>query len=135
MRSTAGTQGVVRAAHCNELYVGSLCVATATANHIAASSPEAVTFVNTGVKTKGGGEEDRACSEYMAGLIQNEPVDLDTIESEVRQSSAAARFTGSGTSELPAADLEQVVRFDLFDFVMKVQHRRGQLVLSLLDRG
>ena len=92
MRSTAGTQGVVRAAHAEKMYVGSLCVASATAASIRADDPDSVTFVNTGVKPKGGGEEDVACSNYIAGLIQGEVPDLTQIEQQVRGSGAAARF-------------------------------------------
>jgi 2-phosphosulfolactate phosphatase len=131
MRSTAGTQGVVGAAHADELYVGSLSVAKATATSIRALGPQVVTFINTGVRHRGGGEEDIACSNYIASLLLDEPVDSGEIEKQVRASKAAARFTGADDSDLPASDLEYATRFDQFSFAMKVASKDNHLVLSV----
>ena len=131
MRSTAGTQGVVGAAHADDLYVGSLSVAGATAKSISALNPQAVTFINTGVKPKGGGEEDIACSNYIASLLLDEPMDLGEIEKQVRASGAASRFSGLDDSDLPAADLEYATQVDQFSFAMKVSKESNFLVLSV----
>jgi len=130
MRSTAGTQGVVAAAHADELYVGSLSVATATANSIVATNPQKVTFINTGVRPKGGGEEDIACSDYIASLMRGQPLDVAEIDQRLRASSAAARFVGPEDSDLPASDLEYAANIDRFSFTMKISTKEGQAVLS-----
>jgi len=132
MRSTAGTQGVVGAAHADELYVGSLSVAQATATSISALNPQAVTFINTGVRPNGGGEEDIACSNYIASLLLAQPMELGVIDQQVRASGAAARFTGSDESDLPASDLEYATRVDQFSFAMKVTRKKNNLVLSVV---
>ena len=54
MRSTAGTQGVVGAAHADELYVGSLSVAKATAASIRVLNPQVVTFIKNRLLGWGG---------------------------------------------------------------------------------
>ena len=131
MRSTAGTQGVVAAAHAEDLYVGSLSVATATARSIVASNPQMVTFINTGVRPKGAGEEDIACSDYIASLLRGEPLDVAVIDQRLRAASAAARFTGADDSDLPASDVEYASRIDQFSFTMKVSRKAGHLVLSV----
>ena len=130
MRSTAGTQGVVAAAHADELYVGSLSVAIATANSIVATNPQKVTFINTGVRPKGGGEEDIACSDYIASLMRGEPLDVSEIDCRLRASSAAGRFIGPEDSDLPASDLEYAANIDRFSFTMKISTKDGQRVLS-----
>jgi 2-phosphosulfolactate phosphatase len=131
MRSTAGTQGVVGAAHADDLYVGSLSVAGATAKSISALNPQAVTFINTGVRPKGGGEEDIACSNYIASLLLAEPIELGEIRKQVRESGAASRFIGSRNPDLPANDLEYATRVDQFSFAMKVARKENHLVLSV----
>ena len=113
------------------MYVGSLSVATATAKSISALNPQAVTFINTGVRPKGGGEEDIACSNYIARLLLAEPIELGEIKKQVRESGAASRFIGSRNPDLPANDLEYATRVDQFSFAMKVARKENHLVLSV----
>ena len=69
MRTTAGTQGVVLAAHASELYVASLSVASATARRLRAAEGDIVTFIETGRRGADGGEEDVACADLITGLL------------------------------------------------------------------
>ena len=122
-RTTAGTQGATLATSAHTLLVSSLCVARATADHIRSLNPDQVTFVETGVKTSGGGEEDTACADYLAGLLDGSAPDRVEIEQRVRQSEAARKFVGPDDSVFPAADLEEALRFDDFDFAMQAPTR------------
>jgi 2-phosphosulfolactate phosphatase len=63
LRTTAGTQGVVLAQTAAHLYVASLSVATATAKSIKKLEHESITFADTGIKSKGSGDDDIACSD------------------------------------------------------------------------
>ncbi|MEM7562030.1 MAG: 2-phosphosulfolactate phosphatase [Pseudomonadota bacterium] len=130
MRSTAGTQGVVAAADASEIYVASLSVGVSTAAALARDKPEKITFINTGAKAKGGGEEDVACSDYISQLAEHLSPQKSDIEHRVRNSGAAKRFVGGEDSDLPAADLEYASRFDVFTFVMKIVRQEDQLVLK-----
>lgn len=129
LRTTAGTQGVVRAAHAEHLFVASLSVATPTADIIKTLSPDRVTFVNTGVRTKGGGEEDIACSAFIASLIQEDPISTADIQARVKTSSAAAKFSNPDNPDFPHADLAHALIFDQFRFAMKVSRTGDRLIL------
>jgi 2-phosphosulfolactate phosphatase len=129
LRTTAGTQGVVLAEQADHLFVTSLCVATSTAQHIRALNPEVVTFVETGVRAKGGGEEDSACADYIASLLLNSPVCVSDIQKSVLESSAAKKFLNIESPDFPKADLEHALMVDSFQFAMKVERVDNLLVL------
>ena len=116
LRTTAGTQGVVLANQANQLFVTSLCVATSTAHTIRALNPEVVTFVETGVKPRGGGEEDSACADYITSLLLGSPISVADIHNRVLQSRAAAKFLNSESFDFPEADLEHALKIDCFKF-------------------
>ena len=130
LRTTAGTQGVVLAKHARQLFVTSLCVAKSTANHVRALNPEVVTFVETGVKPKGGGEEDSACADYITSLLLESPISVTDIQNRVLQSRAAAKFRNSGSFDFPKTDLEHALRNDCFQFSMTVERSGNLLILK-----
>jgi len=129
-RTTAGTQGVVLATGAERLLAASLCVASATCEYIKSLNPPSVTFVETGARGSGSGDEDIACADYMAGLLDGTPPGLDEIERRVRNSRAAQKFVGDNRSVFPRADLEQALKVDCFDFAMEAHRRDGQIVLK-----
>ena len=106
--------------HADHLFAASLCVASATADCIGALNPEVVTFVETGVRTKGGGEEDVACADYITSLLLDAPLNLMDIQNRVLKSRAAAKFSSPGNHNFPGADLEHALKIDRFSFGMKV---------------
>jgi 2-phosphosulfolactate phosphatase len=133
LRTTAGTQGVVLAQSATHLYVASLCVATATAESIRKLEPESITFVDTGVKSKGGGEEDIACSDYITSIIDESPLSISNVQNRVRVSRAASKFSGPGNADFPKSDLELSLKIDRFSFAMKVLREDNCLILRTAD--
>lgn len=129
MRSTAGTQGTVRVNGADRLFAASLSVASATARLIKGLNPGFVTFVETGVQAKGGGEEDVACSDYIASLLLERPTNPTDIRNRVINSRAAAKFSNSGQPDFPATDLEHALKIDQFAFAMEVKRAGDLLVL------
>ena len=119
-RTTAGTQGAVLARGADHLFAASLCVATATARRIKALDPEVVTFVETGVRERGGGEEDTACADYIESVLLEEPCGTGEILSRVRRSKAARKFCEAKNENFPRADLDCALQIDKFSFAMKV---------------
>jgi 2-phosphosulfolactate phosphatase len=132
-RTTAGTQGVVLATKADHLFAASLCVGAHTAMYIETLSPKIVTFVETGVRTKGGGDEDVACSDYIAGCLLGTPPKFADIRNKVLNSSAACKFTGTDNSDFPRADVEHALMIDRFDFAMEVKRRNDLLVLKSVN--
>ncbi len=117
-RSSAGTQGVVRATSADRVLTASFAVAGATA---AALTGEArISFCVTGAHSGRDGEEDRACGEYIAALLTADgPVDPAPFTDRVAASDAAALFTEPG-SDLPPDDVPYAQVVDRFDFAMEV---------------
>ena len=134
-RGPLQTQGVVLAIAAERLLAASLCVASATCEYIKSLNPPSVTFVETGARGGGSGDEDIACADYMAGLLDGTPPELDQIERRVRNSRAAQKFVGDNRSVFPRADLEEALKVDCFDFAMEAHRRNGQLVLKAVRHG
>jgi 2-phosphosulfolactate phosphatase len=135
MRTTAGTQGVVLAANARDIYVTSLCVATATANAIRENNPATVTFVETGRRAKDGGEEDCACADYIASLLLNVSTNIPEIQNRVLESAAAAKFLDVEGFDFPKADLQLALQVDRYTFAMKVEKIDNLSVLKPINLG
>ena len=133
LRTTAGSQGAVLAAHAKDIYVASLGVATPTAFSIKELSPKIVTFVETGVRTKGGGEEDIACADYIASLLLKTPLDTNGIQNRVLSSRAATKFTEPDEGNFPESDLKHALEIDRSKFAMKALRIDNRLVLKTTD--
>lgn len=129
LRTTAGTQGAVLATRADHLFVASLVVASATSEYIKALNPDVVTFVETGVKAEGGGEEDVAGADYISSLILDSPIDFAQVKERVLSSRAAAKFADPERPAFPSADLDCVLQVDRFPFAMKVEREHGRPVL------
>lgn len=129
-RTTAGTQGVVRSIRADTLLVASLCVALPTSDYIKRLDPEAVTFVETGVRATGGGEEDVVCADYIAGLLLGIPTSQTDIRSRVLSSEAARKFADDQRPDFPKSDLEYALMIDCFDFAMEVRTQNQLRVLK-----
>jgi 2-phosphosulfolactate phosphatase len=128
-RTTAGTQGVVRSTRADPLFVASLSVASATASAVARSAKGTVTFVETGVGHTGGGDEDVACADYIAGLLLGAPPSATEVAERVAGSGHASLFSHPEFPEFPAADLQCALEIDRFPFSMQVSREDGLLVL------
>lgn len=110
-RTSAGTQGLVAwAPHATRTYAASFLNVTATAEAVLQGPHEDVVCVLTGVDDRDG-DEDRACAEYLAGLIEGRAVDVESHVSRVRTSDAARAF-GPDSDDLPLADITIATRID-----------------------
>lgn len=126
-RSSAGTQGVVRAVKARTLFGASFVCAAATARAVLALNPRRVTLVVTGVRADNGGDEDLACAEYLAGLLRGEAPDAAPYLRRVRESQNAGLFTDPANPDFPAEDLVLCTQLDRFDFALPVRRVDGLL--------
>lgn len=128
-RTSAGTQGVARSRNADQMLVASFVCAAATVRAIRRLVDTTVTFVVTGVDDRRDGEEDRACSEYLAALVRGEEPDPEPYLRRVWASTAARRFLDDAQPEFPVADLELATQVDRFDLAMSVSRDRGRDVI------
>lgn len=128
-RSSAGTQGVVRATAATQVLTASFAVAAATARALSDVHP--IAFCVTGADARRDGEEDRACAEYIAALLSEGPdVDPAPYVARVATSTAGALFLSAQRPDLPPEDVAFAQEVDRFDFAMHVHRQDDRHLLS-----
>jgi 2-phosphosulfolactate phosphatase len=129
-RTTAGTQGVVLSQNANPLLAASFCTARATVDFIRRFDPGEVTFVLTGLRTGGWGDEDAACADYMEALFNGKSLELEPLFERVRNSAPGRQFTDPNSVDFPLQDLEYCLSVDRFPFAMQVEREDGLHILQ-----
>jgi len=134
-RTSAGTQGLVRAAgRADTLFAASFACATATAQAVRALRPGGLTFVATGVDHRDG-DEDLACADYIAALVlAGEPIDPEPFVARVATSDAARSFL-TGNPDFPRTDVTAAMRVDSVGFAMRAEVHDDHPVLTAHHPG
>jgi 2-phosphosulfolactate phosphatase len=128
-RTSAGTQGTVRAEKAAHLFGASFVVAAATARAVRALRPAEVTLVPTGLRPADSADEDFALADYLSALLQGLTADPAPYLARVQRSDAGQKFLDPAQPEFPAADLDYCLQLDRFDFAMPITREDGLLVL------
>ncbi len=133
-RTSAGTQGVVRATGAEHLFAGSFAVAGATARAIQKRAPRSVTFVITGAEPEDArfGIEDRACAEYMAALLRGETPDWRDYmnwEPDLRAVHHLERLPQPLLGQFEA-DLVLCQIIDTYPWAMAIRRSEGLLIME-----
>lgn len=129
-RTSAGTQGPVRARRASALFGASFVVAAATARSILALRPAEVTLVVTGDRPDDPGDEDWACAEYLDALLRGESPYPAPFLARARRSLAAEKFLDPAQADFPLADLDCCLQLDRFNFAMPVEREEKLLILK-----
>lgn len=124
-RTTSGTQGVIRCDNGDVILAASFCVAGATAHFIMSRSPKEVTFVATGVRPGGWGDEDLACADYIEQVLGGRSPKFEPYQARVRESMPGRMFADPLQTDFPEEDLEHSLQLDRFNFAMPVK-KQGQ---------
>jgi len=119
-RTTSGTQGVVRSRNADKVLTASFCNVGATINFITGQAPDSVSFVNTGVRPGGWGDEDQACADYIESKLTGQNHSPDKYLERVRNSTPGIFFLDPKYQEFPQEDLDCALKINKFDFVMEV---------------
>lgn len=128
-RTSAGTQGVVLSQSANPLLAASFCTARATVDFIRRIDPSELTFILTGLRTGGWGDEDAACADYMEAMFKGETLELEPLFERVRNSTPGRQFTDQNSPDFPLQDLEYCLLVDRFSFAMQVGREDGLHIL------
>jgi 2-phosphosulfolactate phosphatase len=132
-KTTAGTVGAVAAKAAEHLYCAAFLTASATAAAIRDSGAGEVYYVITG--SDGAAEEDRACAEYIAALVQDAETDVTLFLRRARESNAARlirRRVEAGSAGVHEGDIAACLDPNRFDFAMRAREEDGLLVLRRL---
>jgi len=133
-RTTSGTQGVIRSRQAERIFAASFPVANATAQAIIALNPAEVTFICTGIRPDGRGDEDVALADYLTQLLKGNHPDPQPYLDRVKNSIVAGLFSNPEDPNFPSADIPLTMDVDRFDFAMPVTWEQGIAVIDLQRR-
>lgn len=121
--TSAGTQGVAAAEpHADEILLGALVNASATAAYIRRAAPARVSLVAMGLSGTQTTTEDRICAEYLRALLCGEPYDREAAVRLMRATDGARFFAAESAGDAPPEDFELCTRFDCFDFALPLRN-------------
>jgi len=129
-RTSAGTQGLVQSGPETTLIAASFVVARATAEFLNNLNPDRVSFIITGKSMGRDGDEDLACAEYIAALIQNQTVNPDKFTSRILTSSVGRAYLSGKNSYLSQEDIFLSSQVNLFNFIMIANKEDTRLAMS-----
>ena len=129
-RTSAGTQGLVRAIQAETLYAASFVVARATAQMLIRSQAETISFVITGIMERRDGDEDLACAEYIRDLVVGDAPDPEPYLARVATSTVGQEFASGSLGYLMQEDFKLSVQVNYFNFAMPVRRGAGRLVMT-----
>jgi 2-phosphosulfolactate phosphatase len=122
-RTSAGTQGAVRAARASTLFGTSFVVAGATARAIRILQPAEVTLIETGVRMQDSAQEDVAMADYLEALLLGQQPDPAPYLERAWRADTVMRSLD------PEEDIPFCLEVDRFDFALRIERRGGRLVL------
>jgi 2-phosphosulfolactate phosphatase len=130
-RTSAGTQGAVAARSASPLLCASFLTARATASYLRGKlTPQPVTFVITG--TRGNAEEDLACAQYIAALLDDDTVAAAPYVERADASETAAALRKAVRAAYAGVDPDDInICFDADRFVFAMAARVEHAVLTL----
>jgi 2-phosphosulfolactate phosphatase len=115
-RTSSGTQGVVAAAQAEEILLGSLVIASATARYLA--NADLVTVVAMGASAQEPSEEDELGAALIAARLRG----------ETAKASLELRDDTVWESWFPRRDAELALEVDRFSFALPVSREDGLLI-------
>lgn len=129
-RSSAGTQGLVRAENAQYLLAASFVVAGATAFYIRELDPDDVSFIVTGAYRGRDGDEDRCCGEYIEALVRGKDVTPKPFTERVGTSTVGLDFLHGKAAYILKKDYELSLRVNAFQFCLPVHREGARLVME-----
>ncbi len=124
-RTTAGTQGVIRASNAKIILTAALTNLSATVRYIKKLSPHRVMLIQTGLFPElGAGDEDVACADAIDAMLSGRALDLELVAQRVRASYSGRYYDGT-RPDFPPEDLELALKLDAFNFAMVVERKNN----------
>lgn len=131
--TSAGTQGIINAAHAEEIVTGSLVNAAAVAAYIQKRGPEKVSLVcmgNEGVRLA---LEDELCAAYIKSILEGHPLpDVQERAFALKDRGGEHFFDPDNQEVFPEADFWACVQCDRFPFALRVRREDGLLCSELI---
>lgn len=128
--TVGGVHGVAACAPQTQVLAAGMVNARATAHHLLALAPPAVTLVVTGTWIDRDGDEDTACADRIEAILRGDDPPAAPYSARVRASDFGRRFAAGTDPHLPPADLDYCAAVDIFDFAMPIDRENGRLTIT-----
>lgn len=125
----AGTAATLRCGRAEPLFVASFACARATVRALQRMALPEVTFVVSGTHCGWDGDEDAACADYFAALLDGVEPDAAPYLARVTNSVPGRFLADRNHPEYEAGDLACCTMLDCVSFAMRVRREAGQLVV------
>jgi len=130
-RTSAGTQGIVAAAHAECLFATALVTATATARACLARGLGRVSLVAMGKDGVARTDEDELCALHIRNILEGRPGNPQAVRQMILAAGEAARFGEANPPHLHPGDLEIALDIDRYDFAVPVTMENGRPVARM----
>ncbi len=128
LTTSAGTQGMVRAANAERVFVASFGNASALAGVLETLDPGLTTCLPVGTEGVRKAVEDEACAFFLKEKLEGRPRDLSAFLDEIMQGEGAHRLKRLGQDK----DFRYCLSVDMFDFVPEVRRQGDSLRIEVL---
>lgn len=119
LTTSAGTQGIHKAIHANEVITGAFVNANAIVSYIQKRKPDDVTFLCTDDLHPE--NEDVMCAKYLSSLLLGHPLDFYTIQTYMHTHPSADGFLLHPMTKWSKEDFRLCMTRDTFNFVIKAK--------------
>lgn len=119
LTTSAGSQGIHKAIHADEVITGAFVNAAAIASYIQNCKPDNVTLLCTDDRHPE--NEDVMCAKYIVSLLNNKPMDFPNIQTYMKIHPSADGFLLHPMTQWSKKDFELCMTCDTFDFVIKAK--------------
>jgi 2-phosphosulfolactate phosphatase len=119
LTTSAGTQGIEKAIHANEIITGAFVNASAVAQYIQKQNPQFVTLLCT--EHWYPENEDLTCATYIRSLLRGHPMDFSKIQTYMRTLPCMEGFLLHPMTKWSKEDFNLCMTNDTFNFVIKAK--------------
>ncbi len=128
--TSAGTRGLTKAVHADEIITGSFVNIDSIVNYIRKKNPQTVSLVAMGYNGESRTDEDFLCAQYIKNSLNNEASDFKIMKEKIRNGSGSRFFLPENANHSPTSDFDYCLDLNRFSFVLKVRKEKDQLSLQ-----
>ena len=129
-----GTTGAKLASNADLILGGALINAKATVDFIKLQKPEIVSLVAMGARSPQGEkrtEEDELCAIYMKSLLEETPIDPDSVVEVIDYCKESKKFGDPLQLQYPIFDKIQALRINEFDHAILLERSEDYLISKI----
>lgn len=131
--TSAGTRGLAKAMHSEEVLTGAFVNASAVVRYIKNVQPGEVSLVCMGYAAEYPVEEDTFCAEYIKNELCGVKSNFQKYVDIIRHTSGKRFFEKEKQHFSPSSDFDLCLQLNRFNFVLKADYRNELIHLNRID--